>query len=123
MSITAITWPCNQKAVYWPPGSEETGGTDFDNYGRPLYSDAVEIDCRWDDVTEEIILADGTRDLSQAVVIVDREVSVRGVLWLGELVDVEDEDVPKNNSGAFEIKRVDKNPDIDNVETLIRAYL
>jgi len=123
MSITAITWPCHQKAVYWPPGSEESGGTDFDDYGQPQYADAVEIDCRWDDVTEEIILADGTRDLSQAVVIVDREVSVRGVLWLGELVDVEDEDVPKNNSGAFEIKRVDKNPDIDNVETLIRAYL
>ena len=42
---------------------------------------------------------------------------------VGELVDVEDEDVPKDNEGAFEIKRVDKNPDIDNVETLIRAYL
>ena len=123
MSITAITWPCKQKAVYWPPGSEETGGRDFDDYGQPLYADAVEIDCRWDDVTEEIILADGTRDLSQAIIIVDREVNVRGVLWLGELVDVEDEDVPKNNEGAFEIKRVYKNPDIDNVETLIRAYL
>lgn len=118
-----IDWPCVQKAVYWPPGSEETGGSDYDDYGRPQYAQAVEIDCRWDDRNEEMIFADGTRDLSRAQVITDQEVSVRGVLFLGELTDVDDLDDPKNNEGAWEIRRVDRNPDIDGEDTLIRAYL
>lgn len=118
-----IDWPCNQKAVYWPPGSEETGGSDYDDYGNLQYAQAVEIDCRWDDRTEEILLADGTRDLSRAQVIVDRDVSVRGVLWLGELADITDLDDPKENEGAYEIRRVDKNPDVDGTDTLVRAFL
>jgi hypothetical protein len=109
--------------VYWPPGSEETGGRDYDDYGKPLYAQAVEIDCRWDDKTEEMIMGDGTRDLSRAEVIVDREVLIRGVLLLGELSDVGDLDNPKKNEGAYEIRRVDMNPDSDAEETLIRAFL
>jgi len=118
-----VDWPCQQKAVYWGLGSEETGGRDYDDYGKPLYSQAAEIDCRWDDSTEEILMADGTRDLSQAQVMVASEVNVRGVLWLGLLVDVVDLDDPKNNEGAYEIRRVDKNPDIDAEDTLEIAYL
>jgi len=118
-----ITWPCNQKAVYWPPGSDETGGQDFNDYGQPLYSTAVEIDCRWDDVSEEILLPNGDRVMSRAIVIVDREVKIAGVLWLGNIADVTDEDDPKLNDNAFEIRRVDKNPNIDADEMLVRAYL
>lgn len=118
-----ITWPCKQKAVYWAPGSEETGGTDYDDYGKPLYSSPVEIDCRWDDITEEIVMSDGSRDLSRAQVIVDRVVKIRGVLWLGNLVDVTDSNDPKNNDDAYEIRRVDQNPDVDGREILVRAFL
>jgi hypothetical protein len=117
------TWPCKQKAVYWPPGSEATGGRDFDDYGRPMYTTAIEIDCRWDDTTEAILLPNGEQVMSRAIVIVDREVKNGGVLWLGNLVDVTDVVNPKKNDGAFEIRRVDKNPDIDANETLVRAYL
>jgi len=118
-----IDWPCVQKAVYWPPGSESTAGLNYDDYGQPLYAQAVELNCRWDDGDEEIVMADGTRDLSRAQVIVDRDVSVRGVLFLGELTDVSDLDNPKENEGAWEIRRVDKNPDIDGEDFLVRAYL
>jgi len=118
-----IDWPCVQTAVYWPPGSEETGGKDFDDYGKPMYATAVELSCRWDDMTEEILRADGTTDLSRAQVIVDQDVSVRGVLCLGELTDMDDLDDPKENEGAWEIKRVDKNPDIDGEDFLVRAFL
>ena len=118
-----IDWPCVQKAVYWPPGSEETSGQDYDSYGSPLYAQAVEINCRWDDRTEEMVMADGTRDFSRSQVIVDQDVSVRGVLFLGTLANVGDLDNPKNNEGAYEIRRVDKNPDIDAEDFLVRAFL
>jgi len=118
-----IDWPCEQTAVYWPPGSEETGGFDYDDYGKPQYAQAVEVSCRWDDISEEIIMADGTRDLSRAQVIVDQDVSIRGVLFLGELTDVGDLDNPKENEGAWEIKQVNKNPDIDCEDFLVTAYL
>lgn len=120
---TYVTWPCVQKAVYWPPGSEETGGRDFDDYGRPLYGQAAEIDCRWDDKSEEMVMGDGTRDICRAEIIVSTEVSVRGVLFLGELTDVTDLQNPKNNEGAGEIRRVDQNPSVDGDEILIRAFL
>jgi len=118
-----IDWPCVQTAVYWPPGSEDSGGVDYDDYGVPQYATAYEISCRWDDATEEMVLADGTRDLSQAQVIVDQDVSVRGVLCLGELTDMDDLTDPKSNDGAYEIRRVEKNPDIDGEDTLVRALL
>lgn len=118
-----VDWPCVQKAVYWPPGSEETGGVDYDDYGQPQYAQAVEIDCRWDDMVEEIIMADGEKGISRAQVIVDQDISVRGVLWLGELADVDDLVNPKNNDGAFEIKQKAKNPDIDGIDFLVTAYL
>lgn len=117
-----ITWPCKQTAVYWPPASDE-GGVDFDDYGKPQYGTAVEISCRWDDIVEEVVMADGTRDFSNAQVIVDQIVKVRGVLWLGVLTDVDDLDDPKANTNAFEIRQVLKNPDIDGRKTLVRAVL
>lgn len=118
-----ITWPCKQTAVYWPPGSEETGGRDFDDYGKSLFSTPVEISCRWDDVNEEILLSDGERVMSRATVIVDREVKLRGVLCLGTEAEMTDLINPKKNEGAYEIRRVDKNPDIDGRDTLVRAFL
>lgn len=122
---TYVDWPCNQKAVYWPPGSESTSvARDFDDYGKPLYADAVEIDCRWDDCDEEITLPDGKREFSTSKVIVDRDVSLRGVLWLGELADVTYLDAPKDNEGAFEIKKITRTPMVDEGdEFLVRAFL
>lgn len=119
-----IDWPCNQTAVYWGPGSEETGGFDYDDYGKPQYTDPVEVDCRWDNITEEMIMGDGTRDFSVAQVIVATSVSVRGVLFLGELTDLTDADNPKNNEGAYEIRRVSITPSVnDGDEFLVVAYL
>jgi hypothetical protein len=88
-----------------------------------MYAQAAEIDCRWDDITEEMVMADGTRDLSRAQIMVTEDVVVRGVLWLGELTDVSDLLNPKNNAGAGEIRRVDRNPDVDANETLVTAFL
>jgi len=112
-----------QKAVYWALQSEDSGGDDFDDYGQPLVVAPVEIDCRWEDSTEEFIDADGVPQMSRAIVYVDRDVDVGGVLMLGTLADVDDVDNPKINDAAWEIKRFDNFPDLKAKEFLKTAYL
>ena len=109
--------------VYWPPGGEDSGGFDFDDYGKPLYATPVQIKCRWEDKAEEFLNSDGTREISNSVVYVDRDVRVGGVLLLDSLANVSDLTVPKNNDGAWEIKRFDKLPNLRNTEFLRTAYL
>ena len=72
---------------------------------------------------EEFLDAGGTKILSNAVVYVDRDVDVGGVLMLGELTDITDETNVKENDGAWEIKRYDKLPNLKNTEYLRTAYL
>lgn len=112
-----------QKAVYWPLGSADSGGSDYDNYGQPNYATPVEIDCRWHDKNEEFVDAQGMRVVSHSLVFVDRDVVLDGVLWLGELTDVSDLSNPLKNDGAWPIRRVDKIPDMDVEEYLIKVFL
>jgi len=109
--------------VYWPPGSDESGGSDYDEYGKPLYASPVEIDCRWEDIIQEFVDERDETTFSRSLVYVDRDVKLRGVLFLGELTDVTDLVNPKSNEGAWEIRRFDKLPNLRNTETLRTAYL
>lgn len=111
-----------QTAVYWPLDIE-SGGDKFDDYGQPVLSDPIEIKCRWEDVSEEFIGSDGTRQISNAKVYVDRDVDVGGVLMLGTLLDVSSADNPKGNIGAFEIRKFEKIPNLKATEFLRTAYL
>jgi hypothetical protein len=112
-----------QTAVYWPPGSEETGGADYDGYGHPLFASPVEISCRWEDIVQEFVDSENETRFSQSIVYTDRDVKLRGVLMLGTLNDVTDLDNPKENEGAWEIRRFDKLPNLRNTEILRTAYL
>ena len=112
-----------QKAVYWAPESAESAGDDFDNYGQPQVTDPVVIDCRWEEVSEEFIDAQGTRQISRAKVYVDRDIIVGGILMLGVLGDITDESNPKENENAWEIRRFDKLPNLKATEYLRAAIL
>ena len=118
-----ITRMRKQTCVYWPPGSDETGGVDYDDYGQPLYASPYVISCRWEDVIQEFVDAKDETVFSQAIVYVDRDVKLRGVLMLGTLSDVSDMDNPKENEGAWEIRRFDKLPNLRNTEFLRTVYL
>lgn len=118
-----ITKMRKQTAVYWPLGSETTGGRDMDDYGKPLYSAAVEISCRWVDKAREFITPAGERATSRAEVYVDRDVSVKGVLFLGSLTDLTDVNNPKANVGAWEIRGFEKTPNLKATEFLRKAIL
>jgi len=105
-----------QTAVYWAPGAPN-------DFGKPTYDEPVEIDCRWSEAQEEIILPNGDREMSQAKLIVDRDLVTKGVLMLGTLDDVVDSDNPKNNSGAWEILLFRKTPNFKGTKFIRNAYL
>lgn len=112
-----------QKAVYWPLGSTETGGKDVDDYGKPVYATAVEIDCRWEDKREKFITPKGDEEISHAIVYVDRDMRVGEVLMLGTLDNVNYLTNPKKNSNAWEIRAFEKLPNLKATKFLRIAIL
>ncbi len=94
----------NQKAVYWPKEGE-------DDAGNPEFGEAVEINCRWEDIGELFIDENGTEQVSQSIVMVDRDVVLGGILWLGELEDLESQTEPHENEGYSRIRKFEKIPD------------
>ena len=121
--MSIITKMLKQTAVYWGLASEGDEGIDFDDYGQPLLTDPVDLDCRWEDVSEEFISADGTRQLSRAKVYVNEDVDVGGILMLGTEDDITDSDNVKENKGAWEVKRFDSLPTFKATEFLRTAWL
>ena len=55
--------------------------------------------------------------------IVDRDLEVGGIVMLGELTDVTDNDIPQNNSGAWEVRQTRKTPNIRGNKFLREALL
>ena len=111
-----ITKMLKQTAVYWAPSGA-------DEYGIPTWATPVEISCRWEDSTAEFTDADGERKMSKAIVYVSQDVEERGVLLLSDLNSGIDQDNPKANDGAWEIRRFDKLPNLKVSEYLRTAYL
>lgn len=107
-----------QTCVYWALAAESR-----DAYGDPVYIAAVELTVRWEDVLIEFVDINGTTLMSNAIVYTGVDVVPGGVLMLGELTDVTDANVPKENTGAFEIMRFDKLPNLRNTKFLRTAYL
>ena len=106
-----------QKAVWWQRSALP------DQYGTYSYAAPIEIDCRWDDTTQEYRHPKGQVEMSNAVVYVDREMAVGDMLMKGEW----ESDTPDNplelDSGVFEIQRFDNNPNIKATEFLLTAFL
>jgi len=107
-----------QTAVYW-----ELSSLEFDNYGQPIPTTPIEIKVRWEDVGEQFLDEKGTMQLSRAKVFVDRDVEVGGVLMLGELDSGVDENNPKENDNAWEIRRFEKLPTLRATQFLRTVYL
>jgi len=114
--MSLITRMRKQKAVYWP-----LLGADAE--GSPLYEGPQEIDCRWEDMAVEFLDREGTKQVSQSVVYVDRDTPIGGLLMLGTLDSVLDVVTPRNNTGVFEIRQFSKIPKLNLKETLLTAYL
>jgi hypothetical protein len=116
--MSYLTKNLKQTAVYWarttPRGS---GGWN--------YSDGVEVICRWEEEQEIYKDTQGKEFLSNAVVYLAQDVLVDGVLFLGELTDIDSDDLddPLNVDGAYTIKRFFKVPNIKATSFERRAVL
>ena len=105
-----------QDAIYWPYSST-------DEFGVKVVGAYVEIKCRWEDKNEEFLDANGEIQMSNAVVYVDRDTPIGGILMLGTKDDITDDTDIKENNGAWEIKRFDNLPNLKVTEFLKIAYL
>jgi hypothetical protein len=105
-----------QIAVWW-------ASTGVDRHGDESYAVPVEIKCRWEDSSEEFLDAEGQRQMSNAIVYVDRDTPNGGVLMLGTLDDITDPINVKENTGAWEIRKFDNLPNIRATEFLKTAIL
>lgn len=109
-----------QTCLYWGnPVSDRKGGWTFD--------DPVEIDCRWDGKQELKVGLDGNIFSSQAVVLVNIDLSRRGYLYLGTLDDFDSSDDisnPVEIEEAFIIQQFEKIPMVRSTDDFVRtAYL
>lgn len=116
--MTLITDRLIGTCVYWPPAA-----IPFDDFGQPSYGDPVEVDCRWSEMAKEFLDSRGMVLVSSSVVYVETDVTIGGVLFNGELTDVTDLTVPKNNEDAHEIMQFHKKPDFTGEEFSRTAFL
>lgn len=114
--MSLITSMRRQIAVLWKQG-------DLDNQGQPSYAAPVEISCRWEDVQEGFLDSGMQKQMSRAVVYVDRDVSPEDVLMLGALDSGVVVDEPFENAGAYAVRAFNKLPNLKNTEYLLTAYL
>lgn len=120
--MSIITRMRKQVAVAWLQN-----GASPDADGQPVVGSPVEISCRWEDKVVEFIGKDGTRQMSSAVVYVDRDMETGDLLRLGPLSSLTDAGTgsvhAKNNTGVSEVRRFDKLPNIRNSENLRTCFL
>lgn len=107
-----------QKAVWWARDPVA------DRFGQYTFVDPVEIDCRWDDTTEEFLGPQNETLASRAVVYVSEDLTIAegDRLMQGEM-DSNTPDDPMETHLAHAIRRIDKNPNFRGTETLVTCFL
>jgi len=110
-----ITTMRRQKGIYWAAG--DPGG-----YGQPSYSAPVEIDCRWEDVSERMVGPDNVEFVSRSIVYPDRVLVLNGFLKLG-LVESATPASPVGVANAYPIRLLRQTPNLKNTETLLEVIL
>ncbi len=71
----------HQKAVLW-----EASGTD--DYGEVTLDAAAEVTVRWTERQREGVDSQGNTIAIDASAVVDQQIAVGSIMWLGELVDL-----------------------------------
>ena len=113
--MSLITRMCRQDAVLWTQSKA-------DAFGRLGYAAPVQIRVRWEDSQKEFIGANGTKQISQAVVYVLQDVKPGDMIKLGTLTTSTNAN-PQKELGAKEIKAFDKLPTLRATQNLRTCYL
>jgi hypothetical protein len=104
-----------QKAIWWSHIS-------IDEFGKPVYTTPVEVDCRWDDMNEQFINANNDQEISKSILIVDRDMRLKDKLKLGEL-DSNISTDPDNEEDVWEVRLFNKIPSVKGTKFLREVYL
>jgi len=116
MAMRILTKMLKQTGVYWAsPTSDGRGGTQT--------SFPVEIDCRWEDMVQEIKDDEGKIHISKALVYTDREVDVGGFLYKGTLASLNNDINPSTNRDAHIILKYGEIPTLSASQVLRSAWL
>lgn len=117
-----MTRSCDQTAVYWAPSG-------FSTYGLRTYVDPVEISVRWQYARELIRDSQGKEIVSGAQVFTTQDVKESGLLFLGELTDLDSSEEADPMSvdsdvAIYEIVKFEKSPALSDATQFVRkAYL
>lgn len=91
-----------------------------DGYGGHTFGSPTPIKCRWEDRTERFMsMLDRKEIVSNSIVYIDRNLKVGDYLFEGTTVGAD----PTVISGAQQIKRFDKTPNLRNLLLVRKAYL
>jgi hypothetical protein len=88
-----------QTMVYW-------GSPTSDGYGGNTYADAEELACIWEEKQKIILDSMGKELVSLAVVFVNQDLDIGGLLYLGSLDDLDSNALPP--SETYEILSEEK---------------
>ena len=111
------THALNQTAVWW-------SGATNDGYGGRTFATMTEITVRWEDKPELFRNALGVEVTSQAVVYLDRDVTVGDYLMLGTVaVLASGADQPHDLPTSFAVKAFAKSPDLAAARFVRKAWL
>ena len=107
-----------QKLVYW--AKVGSGGS-----GQPIFAAAKEMDCRWDDVTQEVMTMDRRIIVSNAQIMAASPFKAGGIIFQGTLNDWKSLStypaVPTKNQGGYEIFVTKGIPDLKGRPLLFEA--
>lgn len=95
----------HQDAVLWAK-------SDDDRYGAPKVSAGTALRVRWEEKKSEMLDAQGETVAIDAQVVVDRDVTVGGIMWLGKLSSLGG---ASPTSNIYQVAAFDKVPDIDGI--------
>lgn len=99
----------NQDAVYWAWSGKDIQGT-------PTVSTGIALRVRWEEKQSQMLDSQGRTISVDAQVVVNREVLVESIMWLGKLGALSGTP-PTPTSKIFQIAAYDRVPDIDNSYT------
>lgn len=107
-----------QHAVIWPKGDKP------DQYGQETYGDYRQILVRWSFGTKiQAQTEKETGETYTATILLGEDVREGDYIMLGQLGDVTDSIVPKNNIGAYKIQRFRKTPNLKGTIFVRRAFV
>jgi hypothetical protein len=121
-----IAYNCSDTCVYWQSLGE-------DGNGGKIFADPIELNCRWENISQVVTDNKGAEISSRALVFITQDIEEEGMLYHGTLEELYDShatdssagevDNPMTIDGAFIIKRFQKTPSLDGLSFLRKAYL